>query len=124
MSTRYELAYWRGESGDATGAVAGFEELLPDLARILGPDHPHTLTTRHALAAWRGRGGDTAGAVAGFEELLPDRVRILGPDHPHTMSTRYELAVWRREARSRRRSQLLDKRCLGRARDSKTADGL
>lgn len=39
------------------------EELLTDRLRVLGPDHPHTLTTRHMLASWRGRAGDPAGAA-------------------------------------------------------------
>ena len=33
-------------------------ELLPDRERVLGPDHPDTLTTRNNIAAWTGRTGD------------------------------------------------------------------
>jgi hypothetical protein len=40
--------------------VAAFEELLTDYLRVLGPDHPYTLTTRHNLARWRGEAGDAA----------------------------------------------------------------
>ena len=29
--------------------------LLLGLARVLGPDHPHTLTTRKNLARWTGQ---------------------------------------------------------------------
>jgi hypothetical protein len=60
LATRYNLAHWRGEAGDAAGAVAAFEELLTDYLRVLGPDHPYTLTTRHNLARWRGEAGDAA----------------------------------------------------------------
>ena len=38
--------------------TAACAELLADQKRILGPDHPHTLTTRHNLAWWRAQAGD------------------------------------------------------------------
>ena len=98
LAARDNLAHWRGEAGDAAGAVAEFEALLADRVRVLGPDHPDTLTTRGNLAYWRGEAGDAAGAVAEFEALLADRVRVLGPDHPDTLSTRNNLAAWRGEA--------------------------
>ncbi|MGW2108321.1 tetratricopeptide repeat protein, partial [Streptomyces sp. NPDC001948] len=79
LATRHSLAHWRGNAGDAAGAVAAFEELLADRLRMLGPDHPYTLATRSNLAYWRGEAGDAAGAVAAFEELLADRLRVLGP---------------------------------------------
>jgi hypothetical protein len=44
---------WRGQAGDRTGAATGFEQLLTDLLRVLGPDHPNTLTTRGNLAMWQ-----------------------------------------------------------------------
>ena len=36
-------------------AIAVFEELLADQQRILGNDHPSTLTTRHNLAYWHNK---------------------------------------------------------------------
>ena len=78
--------------------MGAFEELLTDRLRVLGPDHPETLTTRANLARWRGRRGIPAGAVAAFEELLADYQRVLGPDHPETLTTRANLAYWRGEA--------------------------
>ncbi|WP_371503445.1 tetratricopeptide repeat protein [Kitasatospora sp. NBC_00374] len=98
LSTRNNVAIWRGEAGDVVGAVAALEELLADSVRILGPDHPDTLTTRNNLARWRGEAGDVVGAVAALEELLADRLRILGPDHPDTLTTRNNLARWRGHA--------------------------
>jgi hypothetical protein len=98
LTTRHNLARWRGHAGDAAGAAAALEELLPDRVRVLGPDHPDTLTTRDYLARWRGHAGDAAGAAAAFEELLPDRVRVLGPDHPDVVTTRSNLARWRGES--------------------------
>jgi hypothetical protein len=87
-----------GEAGQVASAAAAFEQLLADCLRVLGPDHPHTLTTRHNLAHWRGEAGDPAGAAATFEQLLTDYLRMLGPDHPDTLTTRHNLARWRWEA--------------------------
>ncbi|MFE1877828.1 tetratricopeptide repeat protein, partial [Streptomyces sp. NPDC059496] len=69
-----------------------------DMVRVLGPDHPNTLTARSNLARWRGEAGDAIGAAAAVTELLTDMVRVLGPDHPNTLTTRHSLAHWRREA--------------------------
>ena len=44
------IALWTGETGDHRGALALMEQLLPDLTRVLGPDHPHTLTIRSNIA--------------------------------------------------------------------------
>ena len=41
-----------------------FTELLPDRERVLGRDHPDTLTTRHNIAGWTGEVGDARGAAA------------------------------------------------------------
>ncbi|MFV2095784.1 tetratricopeptide repeat protein [Micromonospora sp. LOL_014] len=43
----------RGKAGDAAGAETAFEQLLCDCLRVMGPDHPHTLTTRSNLAHWQ-----------------------------------------------------------------------
>jgi hypothetical protein len=67
---------------------------MPDRARLLGPDHPHTLTTRNNIAHWTGRCGDPAGALRLSQELMPDRARVLGPDHPNTLTTRSNIAHW------------------------------
>ncbi|WP_308429843.1 tetratricopeptide repeat protein, partial [Streptomyces ruber] len=95
LTTRNDLAFWRGWAGDAAGAAAAYEKLLPDRLRVLGPRHRDTLATRHGLAFWRGKAGDVAGAVAALEELLPDMLRVLGPDHPETLATHASLAAWR-----------------------------
>ena len=55
LNTRYNVARWRGECGDAAGALQLFRELLPDMARGAGPGPPHVLTTRANIAAWTER---------------------------------------------------------------------
>jgi hypothetical protein len=39
-------------STDAGEALRLFEALLPDLMRVLGPDHPDTLGTRKWINHW------------------------------------------------------------------------
>ncbi|MGW3692306.1 tetratricopeptide repeat protein, partial [Streptomyces sp. NPDC005149] len=85
-------------AGDVAGAAAALQDLLADYERVLGPDHPHTLTTRNNLAHLHGEAGDVAGAAAALQDLLADYERVLGPDHPHTLTARNNLAQWRREA--------------------------
>jgi len=69
--------------------------------RILGGEHPGTLTVRNDLATayhWAGR---TDQAIAIFEALLADHERILGADHPATLTIRNGLAyTYRKDARS------------------------
>ena len=55
LSIRSNLAYWRGEAGDPTGAATAVEQLLTDYLRVLGPDHPDTLSTRNNLAYWHSK---------------------------------------------------------------------
>ena len=69
-------------AGLVQAALDTFAALLDDLLRVLGPDHPDTLTARSSFAYWRGESGDPAGAAEAFEQLLADRLRVLGPDHP------------------------------------------
>jgi hypothetical protein len=61
---------------------------LPDRERVLGPEHPGTLTTRLNIAYWTGQTGDVREALRLSKELLPDQERVLGPEHPDTLRTR------------------------------------
>jgi hypothetical protein len=67
--------------------LALFRALLPDQIRVLGPDHPDTLTARGNVAFFTGEAGDAGGALALSRALLPDQIRVLGPDHPDTLAT-------------------------------------
>ena len=44
-----------GGGGDAAGARDQFAALLPIRERVLGAEHPDTLTTRANLAYWAGQ---------------------------------------------------------------------
>jgi tetratricopeptide (TPR) repeat protein len=61
--------------------------------RVLGAEHPETLTTRQRLAfahLWTSPGDET---IAILKPLLDDRTRILGAEHPDTLKTRHSLAI-------------------------------
>ncbi|WP_329468725.1 tetratricopeptide repeat protein [Streptomyces sp. NBC_01431] len=85
-------------AGDAAGAAAAFEQILADRQRVLGPDHPNTLTARKDLAVLHGLTGDSADAARALAELLADCERVLGPDHPNTLAVRSHLARLRGRA--------------------------
>ena len=96
--TRANLARWTGQAGDAAAARDQFAALLPIRERVLGAEHPDTLTTRDNLAYWTGKAGDAAAARDQYAALLPIRERVLGPEHPDTLTARANLAPWTGQA--------------------------
>ena len=78
------------------GRYAEAEELCRDVLaarrRVLGDDHPDTLTSRDTLAWLAGLQGRRAEAVELHRQVLADRSRVLGAHHPDTQATRDELA--------------------------------
>ena len=60
--------------------------------RLLGDDHPQTLTSRNNLAYAYRSAGRLDQAIPLYEEVLADRVRLLGDDHPQTLTSRNNLA--------------------------------
>ena len=67
-------------------------DLVADYERVLGPDHPHTLTTRGNLAIAYRVAGRLDEAIPLLERSLADCERVLGPDHPDTLASRSNLA--------------------------------
>ena len=67
-------------------------EVLGVQRRVLGPEHPHTLTTMSNLATSLRDQGKRAKAEPMFRELLDVRRRVLGPEHPDTLATVKNLA--------------------------------
>jgi hypothetical protein len=51
-------------------------------ARLLGADHPGTLTSRNNLASANQAAGDSERAIPLSEHALADCVRVLGDDYP------------------------------------------
>jgi hypothetical protein len=79
-------------AGRAAEAIGLHERTLAGRERVLGPDHPGTLTSRNNLAAAYQDAGRAAEAIPLHERTLADRERVLGPDHPGTLTSRNNLA--------------------------------
>ena len=93
-----QIANYLAFSGSYAAARDLQRQALDARERLLGPEHPDTLTTRHNLAKWTGQAGDPAAARNLYAELLPVRERILGPEHRHTLANRHSLASLTGEA--------------------------
>jgi len=91
---------WKNQSWDQIkigvfsreDSIELYEQVLAERERVLGADHPDTLTVRNNLAGAYKSAGRLAEAVELFERVLADRVRVLGPDHPDTLAARNNLA--------------------------------
>jgi hypothetical protein len=79
-------------AGDLGRAIPLYEQTLTDRNRVLGPDHPDTLTSQNNLAHGYVSAGDLGRAIPLYEQTLTDFQRILGPDHPQTQIVRDNLA--------------------------------
>ncbi len=100
--THYHLPAGRGGE-----AIPLHKRTLADRERVLGADHPHTLTTRNNLAATYQSAGRLGEAIPLYERTLADSGRVLGADHLRTLSSRANLERARAMAvrpRSRRDS--------------------
>jgi Tetratricopeptide repeat len=65
--------------------------------RVLGPNHPDTLTSMNLLAQTRRYPGELDDARQLLEQVLPARQEVLGPEHPDTLLSIETLAAVRRE---------------------------
>jgi tetratricopeptide (TPR) repeat protein len=68
------------------------EQTLADRERVLGRDHPATLTSRNNLAYAYQPAGRLGEAIPLLEQTLADAERVLGGDHPDTLTSRNNLA--------------------------------
>ncbi|RGD58430.1 tetratricopeptide repeat protein [Kitasatospora xanthocidica] len=98
----HQLLFYCGisliEAGLYTTSIRYWSSLAAASERVLGIDHPDTLTARNNLAAAYSDAGHTDEAMRLQEEVLEDRRRVLGDDHPDTLTTRNNLAVTYRGA--------------------------
>ena len=83
--------------GRLTEAIALYEQVLTDHTRVLGEDHPHTLTLRNNLASAYHAAGRLTEAIMRWQAVCADCLRILGPDHPMTAMVRENLEAAKRE---------------------------
>ncbi|SDR05679.1 Tetratricopeptide (TPR) repeat [Thermostaphylospora chromogena] len=90
------LRDWAGqclkEAGDLSRAIPMHKQVLDDRMRVLGADHPDTLTSRNNLASAYHSAGKLDQAITLYKQVLDDRMRVLGADHPDTLTSRNNLA--------------------------------
>ena len=89
-----------------------YEQVLADRERVLGPDHPDTLTSRNNLAVAYRAAGRTGEAITLDEQVLAARERVLAPDHPETLQSRSNLAAAYRAAGRTGEAITLDEQVL------------
>jgi len=103
-SIRASLATAYRVAGRLKEAVAACERVLADRERLLGPDHPDTVTARGNLAFAYRTAGRLKDAIPQYERAAADRERIAGPEHRDTLAAKsvlaaaYQLARRKREA--------------------------
>ncbi|MFI1980252.1 tetratricopeptide repeat protein [Streptomyces wedmorensis] len=89
------------DAGLSSAATAFWQDTTRDSERLLGSDHPDTLTIRANLAVALSLEDRAEEALAIEEEVLAVRERVLGKDHPDTLLSRSNLAVIYRDADNR-----------------------
>ena len=60
--------------------------------RVLGPEHPHTLTSMNNLATIYQHQGRWTEAEKLLVQVMETRKTVLGPEHPDTLTSMAELA--------------------------------
>jgi DNA-binding SARP family transcriptional activator/tetratricopeptide (TPR) repeat protein len=110
LRARANLAASYHAVGRAGESIELGEEVLADCERILGPEHPNTLTAARGILlvsydlAWH------AGAtVERREHVLASSERILGPEHPDTLRAGMILALSREAGRSTEAVELAER---------------
>lgn len=81
------------ESGDGEGAAALLAESVAWHTKVLGADHPQTLTVRLELAIHFAESANLEAARQVYESILNDRIRIHGPQHPKVAVSYNQLAL-------------------------------
>ncbi|MGP4012119.1 tetratricopeptide repeat protein [Streptomyces sp. 4N124] len=81
------------EQGQLSQATGYFERCLAGDTRLLGEDHPRTLSSQNNLAHVYKSAGDVERAIPMYERALEGRVRVSGEDHPDTLMARNNLAA-------------------------------
>ena len=89
---------WRADrslfaAGLHNPAITHWKHTAGTARRILGPEHPDTLTAQAGLAAAYWQAGRTGEAITIQEKVAADQVRVQGPEHPDTLTAQAGLAA-------------------------------
>ena len=98
--------------GEYLKAEAMFRRSLALRERVLGKEHPDTVSTVHSLATLLKTKGDNAGAESLYRRALEARERTRGKDHPDTLNSVYDLAAHLRACGQRVEAEALYRRAL------------
>ena len=90
MAAKFALAY--REAGRRQEALQLSEQVVEVRKRILGNDHPNTLSSMHNLAKRYSEIGRRQEALQLSEQVLEARKRTLGNEHPDTLKSIKQLA--------------------------------
>lgn len=93
LALKFQRAIANQYLGHYADAETEFRQVLDARLRVLGADHPDSLTTQHYIAATLAHQGRPAEAETRFRQVLTRRLELLGPEHPHTLSTRHWIAA-------------------------------
>ena len=93
LAIKQALATVATEAGDFGGAIEVLKDAAEESGRLLGADHPDTLSSRNNLAVAYRAAGRLNDAIPLFEKTLTTREELLGPNHPDTLTSRNNLAV-------------------------------
>jgi hypothetical protein len=80
-----QYGVWLQHRGQYTNAEPIFQRVLVISTKVLGKEHPDTLTSMNNLAQTLKAQGDLAGARKLEEQVLEARARLLGKEHPDTL---------------------------------------
>ncbi|KAH8662668.1 hypothetical protein BGZ61DRAFT_368355 [Ilyonectria robusta] len=86
------LASTLGDQGKLDEAALMRREVLEKMQRILGDEHPDTISAMNNLALTLGDQGKLDEAALMMREVLEKMQRILGDEHPDTISAMNNLA--------------------------------
>ena len=98
LRARYWAVRQLRAAADLSRAIAAGIRTLADAERVLGADHPDTLSSRNNLAGAYQEAGRVEEAIPLYERTLADAERVLGADHPQTLTSRNNLASAYQEA--------------------------
>jgi tetratricopeptide (TPR) repeat protein len=87
-----ESGLFLDNQGAPARAIQFHRRALADFVRLLGEDHPDTLTSRSNLAGAYESAGDLGRAIPLYQQTLTDRRRVNGENHPDTLTSRNNLA--------------------------------
>jgi tetratricopeptide (TPR) repeat protein len=89
----FEAGYYFYQWGQFWEAEPLWNSVLAICERVLGPEHPDTLSSLNSLAELYRNQGKYELAAPLFQRALATYERVLGPEHPDTLGTVNNLAV-------------------------------